>query len=120
MNASSQVPSSQLGSVSNHTDIDLTGNSDGKVLTWDSANQSFLPDEPFSERIAVDTSSITVLDHNSGYSVVSSPNKQLFNNDLHVGFVTGFKTYSLLKMNLNHSGLWITLYTDQTSMVPYI
>ena len=116
LNASGEVPESQLGSVSNHTDVSLTGNSDGKVLTWDSANELFLPDEPFSERIAVDTSSITVLDHTSGYTVVSSPNKQLADNDLHVGFVTGFKTYSLLKMNLNHSGLWITLYTDQDSM----
>ena len=33
-----------------------------------------------------------------------------------MGYVTGFKSYSLLKINLNLSDLWITLYTDQASM----
>lgn len=67
-------------------------------------------------RSEVDTSNIIVLDPNDNYSQVSNPDKLLASEGIHVGYIEGFKSYSLLKFHSNLSDLWVTVYTDLESM----
>ena len=46
----------------------------------------------------------------------ATASKTLPSGGYHTGYITGFKTYSLLKVSVSHPNLWVTIYTDSTSL----
>ena len=105
----------QIGGGSSYSDnnVNLLLNVDsagyGQVLSWDSAGEYTWTDN-LQTRKEVDTSSISITSFNP------SESKDLPSGGYHLGYIEGFKTYSLLKIKVSHSNLWVTIYTDSTSM----
>ena len=60
-----------------------------------------------SSRTTVDTSSM---------SLTTGSSKTLTVGASASGYITGFKSYSLLKINISQPDLWVTIYTDPNSM----
>ena len=124
------VAQSTGGTSYTDTDVDSNLNTgtaeDGQVLSWDSAGQDYVwVDQStgggslveLQQRTTKSTSSMVVIDP-SNLSVISSPNKTLAAGDYHVGYIdNSFKSYHLLNVLINVPNVWVTIYTDQTSMI---
>ena len=57
-------------------------------------------------RTTIDTSAMQIT---SGSSTIAA-------NSSASGYITGYKAYSLFKVSINDPDLWVTIYTDNTSM----
>ena len=84
------------------TGTDFEGNVNGtwKSLTSGGAGGSL------QSRTTIDTSAMQIT---SGSSTIAA-------NSSASGHITGYKAYSLFKVSINDPDLWVTIYTDNTSM----
>ena len=73
---------------------------------WKSLTSSGGGGGTLSSRTTIDTSSMSLTSGSKTLTVGASAS----------GYVTGFKSYSLLKINIDQPDLWVTIYTDATSM----
>ena len=84
------------------TGTDFEGNVNGtwKSLTSGGAGTSL------QSRTTIDTSAMQIT---SGSPTIAA-------NSSASGHITGYKAYSLFKVSINDPDLWVTIYTDNTSM----